>query len=170
MTLEELNALPDAEAHDALKACCGSSRWVDGMLERRPFKSVDDVLRAAESEWNTSAPDDWLEAFAHHPRIGERKPAPRQNALAAKWSGGEQAAVTAASDTLQAQLADANNVYEKRFGRIYIVCAAGKSAEELLAIATDRLKNDPDTELRVAAREQEKITQLRLRKLLGANP
>jgi 2-oxo-4-hydroxy-4-carboxy-5-ureidoimidazoline decarboxylase len=169
VTLEELNALPRPEAYAALKACCGSSRWVEGMLERRPYTSTADVMEAAMSVWNAVGAPDWLEAFSHHPRIGERQPARGQNALSAEWSGREQRAVTGAPDTVKEELARVNREYEKRFARIYIVCASGKPAEELLAIAKDRLKNDPDTELRVAAREQGKITQLRLRKLLEVN-
>ncbi len=169
MTLEELNTLPESDAYEAMKACCGSTRWVEGMLARRPFRSIDDVLATADAVWEATGPGDWLEAFAHHPRIGEKKPVLQQSDLAAKWSGGEQASVTGASDTLQDEIARANRQYEERFGRIYIVCATGKSAEELFATVKNRLKNDPDAELRIAAAEQGKITQLRLHKLLGVN-
>ena len=157
MTLAELNALTPDRAAEALRACCGASRWVSAMVARRPFTSVDDVFAAADSEWKRMGPDDWHEAFSHHPRIGER---------AAGWAAGEQASVATAGSTVQEQLGDVNRAYEQKFGHIYIVCATGKSADELLSIARARLSNPPSAELRIAADEQRKITQLRLRKLL----
>lgn len=169
MTVEELNNASEADARQALEACCGSSRWIEGMVAGRPFRSVEDVLSAADEVWAGTAREDWLEAFAHHPRIGETKSAIRQGALASQWSGGEQSSVGASAFSVQERLAEANRVYEDRFGHIYIVCATGRTAEEMLDIALTRLNNDPDTEIRVAAEEQRRITQLRLRKLLGAS-
>ena len=120
-------------------------------------------MEAADRAWSTTGPDDWHEAFAHHPRIGEKKSAAEQNAQASEWSSEEQAGAAGAS----AELAQMNRAYEDRFGHIYIVCASGRTADELLAIARKRMNNDPETELRVAAAEQHMITRLRLEKLLG---
>lgn len=141
-----------------LRECNGSSRWVSAMIERRPFSSREPIFNAANEIWKSLAPSDWLEAFAHHPRIGEET----NNSVAAR----EQSGVKSATDDIRAQLAQINRDYEQRFGYIYIVCATGKSAEEMLALARNRLNNDPSTELAVAAEEQRKITQLRLAKLL----
>ena len=166
MRLAELNALPAGEVRTALLACCGSSRWADAMAARRPFATLDAMLDAADDVWWSLAEADWREAFAHHPRIGERASAAPQDARGAVWSAGEQSGVDRAGADVQGELAEANHAYERRFGHIYIVCATGKSAEEMLAIARTRLANDPETELRVAAEEQRKITRLRLAKLL----
>ena len=165
IAVAELDELPSAQAAELLRACCGATRWVAGMVARRPFHSRDVALDEADDVWWSLDPDDWLEAFAHHPRIGERASAAPQEARAAAWSAGEQAGAADAPDDVQAALAAANRAYEARFGHIYIVCATGKSAEEMLAIARVRLANDADTELRVAAEEQRKITRLRLQKL-----
>jgi len=167
VTLEELNALPDDEAAEQLRGCCGSSRWVKSMLERRPFTSVEELLRQASDAWRAADPSDWHEAFAHHPRIGERKSEKHQTAQGREWSADEQAALNQTQAGILSELSRVNQDYEKRFGHIYIVCAAGLTAEEMLAIARKRMKNDTDTELRVAAEEQRKITELRLLKLLG---
>jgi OHCU decarboxylase len=136
------------------------------MVSRRPFFSRDAVLRAADDEWNALAERDWLEAFAHHPRIGESSAAAGGSAMARGWSSTEQAAVASASHDARIGLARLNRDYEQRFGFIYIVCAAGKSAGELLDLAASRMHNDRETELRVAAEEQRKIMRLRLEKLL----
>jgi len=165
IALDELNSLSPERTRELLRSCCGASRWVDGMNARRPFASVDELFRAADDVWASLGPDDWHEAFAHHPRIGEQRSAAAQDARAAAWSAGEQADVASANGSLHNELASVNRTYEQRFGHIYIVCAAGKSAGELLAIARDRLGNAPDVELRVAAEEQRKITRLRLQKL-----
>ena len=166
--LDRLNALPPRDAAGQLRACCGSSRWVAAMLARRPFQSVADLLAAADEAWSATAPEDWNEAFAHHPRIGERHTAAPVSATARAWSAGEQDAAAGADAAARAALADANEAYERRFGRIYIVCAAGRSAEEMLADIAVRMRNDPDRERAVAAEEQRKITRLRLKTLIGA--
>lgn len=167
MTVAELDALSATEAEPLFASCCGSRAWVTRMLERRPFEDLSTLLRAADEIWWSLGPDEWREAFAHHPRIGERDAAAGQEPRARAWSAGEQRGVAAATADVHAALAEANRDYERRFGHIYLVSAAGKGADELLAILLARLSNDPDTELRVAAGEQAKITRLRLRKLLG---
>lgn len=163
MTLDRLS---HADAERELRACCGSSRWVERMIAARPFGSSSRAREEADRVWNGLSRADWLEAFDHHPRIGERKAAIAQDAKGAAWSSEEQAKVTVAGDDLRKELARVNAEYERRFGYLYIVCASGKSADALLSIARERLNNDPDTELRVAAEEQRKIMQLRLAKLL----
>jgi OHCU decarboxylase len=167
LTLARLNALPLAEAEEHLRACCGSTRWVEAMLARRPFARVDQLLAAADDAWRTSGPKDWDEAFAHHPRIGEHQAAAPVSATAKAWSAAEQAAA-AAGVAVRAALVEANTAYEQRFGRIYLVCAAGRSAEELLADIAARMKNDPEREREVAVEEQRQITRLRLETLIGA--
>lgn len=159
--------MPSVEAAEALRSCCGSSRWVKEMIRRRPFGSVPDVLASADEAWDLTHDQDWHEAFTHHPRIGDRQPAAVQSVRAADWSAGEQSGVQSASNRVQAELTQVNREYEQRFGHIYIVCATGKSPEELLAIARKRLANSPEKEIRIAAEEQRKITQLRLQKLFG---
>ena len=167
-TVVDLDAMPPERAAELLRACCGALRWVEAMLARRPFRTLPNVLAAADEIWSSLGPADWLEAFAHHPRIGERASAVTQDARGAAWSAGEQARVGDAAPDVRAELAAANRAYEARFGHIFIVCATGKSAEDMLALLTARLANDPDTELRVAAEEQRKITRLRLERLLAA--
>ena len=146
------------DAARTLAACCGSSRWVNAMLADRPFDSSEDLYASADSAWSQCGPDDWHEAFSHHPRIGDR--------VSGKEAQ-EQVGAQAASFSVKEQLTDANRRYEEKFGHIYIVCAAGKTAEEMLAIARTRLRNNPEAELRIAAEEQRKIMQLRLRKLIS---
>ena len=166
--LARLNARPPREAAEQLRGCCGSSRWVEAMLARRPFESVADLLSAADEAWRATGPEDWDEAFSQHPRIGERHAAAPVSATALAWSAGEQGAAAGAGGWARSALARANQAYQRRFGRIYIVCAAGRSAEALLADIAVRMNNDPDRERAIAAEEQRKITRLRLETLMGA--
>lgn len=163
-----LDDLPEAEARAALLKCCGSSRWALRMLAERPFRDRERLFEAASRIWNELSPADWDEAFSHHPRIGEPGRIAAAAASTATWASSEQAGATRSSDEVRAAIAEGNREYEARFGRIYLVCATGKSGEELLAILRSRLGNDPETELRVAAGEQEKITRIRLEKLLSS--
>jgi 2-oxo-4-hydroxy-4-carboxy-5-ureidoimidazoline decarboxylase len=161
--------LDDARADAAgerLRRCCGSTRWVNGMLARRPFLSDEALLRAADEVWAEAGPVDVLEALSHHPRIGASlEELRRRYASTADWSAGEQAgAAEAGEETLRA-LRDGNLAYEARFGHVFVVCATGKSAAEMLALLRERMSNDPWTELRAAAAEQAKITRLRIQKL-----
>ena len=168
VSVAELDAMPELQAASLLAECCGSSRWVSWMLARRPFGSRAAVFSAADEIWRSLDANDWREAFSHHPRIGERHNAVPQSERGGAWAAGEQSAVGRADDETRAALAAANGDYERRFGYIYIVCATGKSAGEMLALARERLRNDPEAELRIAAEEQGKITRLRLEKLLGS--
>lgn len=166
-TVAQLDVMPPDRASEVLADCCGSSRWVAAMVARRPFASNERVYAAADDVWRSLEPADWKEAFAHHPRIGERKSAAVQSERGAAWAAGEQSGMDRAAADAREALADMNREYEKRFGYIYIVCATGKTADELVATARERLRNDPETELMVAAEEQRRITRLRLEKLLG---
>jgi OHCU decarboxylase len=136
------------------------------MTDERPFATDDDVLNAADRIWWMLGEEDWLEAFRAHPKIGEKKAAAAQTKTAQAWSAEEQSRTQTASAEVMGELAERNREYEKRFGFIFIVCATGKSAEEMLTLLEQRLTNKPAAELRVAAEEQRKITQLRLKKLL----
>ena len=142
-------------------SCCGSRRWAKRMAAAAPLTSVEAAAALAAETWNGLAHEDWLEAFAAHPRIGDRS--------AAAEAASEQASVRSAAEQTLADLAGLNREYELRFGYIYIVCASGKSAEEMLTLLRSRLANDPETELRIAAAEQLAITQLRLAKLRQRN-
>ena len=153
------------EAREMLFACCGSTRWVTLMLARRPFASMDRLLAAANDVWNTLSEDDWKEAFGHHPRIGERNLAQAKFAATRSLSEKEQAGVSGASEDVMAALAEVNRAYEDRFGYVFLICATGRTAVEMLSAARERLTNDPVTEIQIAAAEQAKITALRLERL-----
>jgi len=157
MRLEELNALGSEAAEAAFLRCCGSTSWARAMAAARPFATMHDLSSGADERFRKLGPADWLEAFRAHPRIGESGGA---------WSDEEQAGMRAAADDVHRKLAAANRQYEAYFGYIFIVCATGKSAGEMLATLENRLTNDPATELRIAAEEQRKITKLRIDKLL----
>lgn len=167
MTLDQLNALtaPDAQA-DILK-CCGSTRWAKQMSAARPFASDHDLFSRADEIWWSLSEADWLEAFRAHPKIGENKAATAQSHQAQSWSAQEQSGVADAALQTKEELARLNREYEDRFGFIFIVCASGKSSEEMLAILRSRIDNDREAEIRIAAEEQRKITRLRLEKLLN---
>jgi 2-oxo-4-hydroxy-4-carboxy-5-ureidoimidazoline decarboxylase len=163
--LNALNALPEDSAVAALLRCCGSTRWARGMAATRPLPSLEAMSMTADRIWASLEPEDWLEAFRTHPRIGESGGAGGAGGSRA-WSADEQAGVRSMTDAVGERLATANREYEARFGYLFIVCATGKSAEEILAILERRLANGPGEELRIAAEEQRKIMRLRLAKLL----
>ncbi|HEX3559338.1 MAG TPA: 2-oxo-4-hydroxy-4-carboxy-5-ureidoimidazoline decarboxylase [Pyrinomonadaceae bacterium] len=163
-----LNRLSAEEAERALQACCGSSRWARETAALRPFRDVGQLFDAGGRVWFGLESADWLEAFRAHPRIGEKRAEVGVSEAARRWSEGEQSrARDAATQTLDA-LAAANRAYEEKFGFIFIICATGRTAAEMLAVLRERMENDAETELRVAAAEQWRITELRLRKLLDA--
>ncbi|HYL56500.1 MAG TPA: 2-oxo-4-hydroxy-4-carboxy-5-ureidoimidazoline decarboxylase [Gemmatimonadales bacterium] len=157
---EYLNGLPGNAARAALNRCCTSRRWVDAMLAARPFASDAALFAAAERAWWALGKDDWLEAFAGHPRIGARG----IDALARH----EQAGMNRAGEETRAALAQGNRDYEARFGHVFLICATGKGARDMLGALRARLGNDPATELRMAAGEQAKITRLRLENLAAS--
>jgi len=155
---------PD-EARDLLRSCCGASAWVERMMARRPFGSRDALMATARDEWFGLQRSDWLEAFGHHPKIGDRDSLRQRFARTAHLSEREQAGVDGASEDVLEALAAGNREYERRFGYIFIVCASGKSADEMLGMLRQRLPNPPDVEIWIAAEEQARITELRLKKL-----
>lgn len=170
-TLRWLNAQPAAAAAAALLPCCASTAWAAAVAAQRPFADRAALLTAAARAEQDLERSDWLEAFAAHPRLGERGPAAPENGAAGtsgpnSWAAAEQAGVAGADDTLTWNLAEANRRYESRFGHVFLLCATGKTGLEMLEACTGRLRNQPDTELRVAAAEQGKITKLRLEKFL----
>jgi OHCU decarboxylase len=164
--LEQLNQAASETAKADFLNCCGSQNWARRMTEARPFADVAVLIKQAEQIWHNLESEDWLEAFAAHPKIGERQAAPKQPAQFAEWSHGEQSGTNAADDSVLNSLAVTNRLYEKKFGFIFIVCATGKSAEEMLDLCRRRLNNDADSEIRIAANEQSKIMEIRLKKLL----
>jgi 2-oxo-4-hydroxy-4-carboxy-5-ureidoimidazoline decarboxylase len=163
---QALDALGEREAGEALARCCGASRWVRTMLAHRPFADDEALFAAADRAWSTMERADILEAFSHHPRIGSDLEALRAKyASTAGWSADEQRGALSASEHTLTRLRDGNQAYEARFGHIFIVCATGKSADEMLSLLEARLGNEPLAELAIAAAEQHKITRLRLAKL-----
>jgi OHCU decarboxylase len=169
--MRHLRAMPDPELAEALRSCCGSTAWIDAMLAERKknektFASLEVLKKRAGEIWTGVSHKDWDEAFSCHPRIGEKKAQASQTAAAQAWSAGEQAKVAEASTAVLDELRAVNRAYEEKFARIYIVCATGRSADEMLAIAKERMGNDEKTELERAADEQRKITELRLEKLV----
>lgn len=164
--LGRLNALPEREAEAEFLKCCGSALWARRMAGERPFQDFQVLLAKADAVWWALDAEDWLEAFSRHPKIGEKEAARTQAEGARVWSEQEQAGISAAEEETKLELSAANREYERKFGYIYIVCATGKTADEMLSILKERLQNDADRELRVAAEEQRRITHLRLQKLL----
>jgi len=167
MTLDELNRLPTETAQTEFLKCCGSTLWAFAMTAARPFANDDALFDKADEIWWSLNAEDWLEAFRAHPKIGEQKAAAIQAQQAQNWSAQEQSGVAIASSQTKDELARLNREYENRFGFIFIVCASGKSSEEMLSILSSRIDNDRATEMRIAAEEQRKITRLRLEKLLN---
>jgi OHCU decarboxylase len=166
--LDRLNSVSaDAAAREFLK-CCGSNNWARRLVAERPFVSLNQLFDSAEEIWWSLNPADWLEAFHSHPKIGEKKAAAPTSDQSKSWSETEQAGVSSATSNTLQTLATLNREYEEKFGYIFIVCATGKSTDEMLAILRARLRNNPQEELRNAAAEQSKITQLRLKKLIDS--
>ncbi len=167
MTLQEFNALGEAEAVENLMRCCGSHRWANHVAAGRPFASSEALMKTADSVWHGMEPADILEAFTHHPKIGDVAGLRKKFAATAAWASGEQSGVNSAAEATIQGLAQGNAEYEAKFGYIFIVCATGKTADEMLAILRSRLGNDPHHELANAAEEQRKITRIRLEKMLS---
>jgi len=158
--LAALNAAPQKQALADFLRCCGSRAWADAMAAGRPHPSLLALEKAADSAWSHCSREDWLEAFSAHPAIGERR--------GGAWSLEEQSGAAEANDETRRQLEDFNLRYRERFGYTFIVCATGKTANEMLDILRPRIENDAESEIRNAAQEQHLITRLRLRKLLSA--
>ena len=170
ITIDEFDAMPEAEAAFKLAACCGSSTWVSRMMERRPFRSREHLCNEADEVAQALRDADWLEAFSHHPRIGQRRSNAAVSSSAESWSAGEQSTVLLADPTVRAAIADANARYEEVFHFIFIISASGRTADSILDALRVRLVNSRAVEIRIAAGEQQKITRLRLEKLVIPSP
>lgn len=166
VNLDEFNALPAARAEQTLLDCCGSTRWASRMAARRPFTGLNELCDAADAIWRNLQAADWLEAFGHHPQIGQKAAIGSESSR--RWAEGEQTGARAGTENVKARLAQGNLNYREKFGYIFIVCASGKSAEEMLALLDQRIQNEPEQELNIAAEQQGLITRLRLEKLLAA--
>ena len=167
MTLEKINNFTGRDTITFFLLSCGSKHWADEMRKRRPFSSVEEVHAAAEEIWHSLNEKDWRQAFGCHPRIGDINVLRKKYQSTAAMASGEQSGVAAASEKTIQALAKGNELYEAKFGYIFIVCATGKSADEMLALLNARLNNYPDEEIKIAAQEQAKITRIRLEKFLN---
>jgi allantoicase len=165
-SLERFNRLPRQRAIRALLDCCGSKKWVEKVIAHRPFPGELELFEAADKCWSALAREDWLEAFLHHPPIGETRAKAKQSATASRWSAKEQSSALRAAPEELESLAAQNRAYAEKFGYVFLICATGKSSEEILNALRQRLPNEPGSELHIAAEEQRKITRLRLEKLL----
>ncbi|MBS0187789.1 MAG: 2-oxo-4-hydroxy-4-carboxy-5-ureidoimidazoline decarboxylase [Planctomycetes bacterium] len=164
--ISRLNRMGSEEAARVLLTVCGSRRWIERMLERRPFADSAALFGAADEVWFGLERADWLEAFSHHPRIGERNLAQAKFAQTAAQSSREQSGMAAASEAVRTEFARGNEDYEKRFGHVFLICATGKTADEMLANLRERIGNEPAKELQNAAMQQSQIVRIRLRKLV----
>jgi 2-oxo-4-hydroxy-4-carboxy-5-ureidoimidazoline decarboxylase len=169
VTLDELNLAGESQARAAFERCCGSRAWVEHMVASRPYADPDALYEQAAATARLLGESDWREAFSHHPRIGDVESLRQKFASTATWAESEQAGAGAAADDVLRAIQQGNRDYEARFGYIFVVCATGRSAREMLATLHGRLGNDPAAEIRIAAGEQMKITRLRLEKLLAEN-
>ncbi len=164
--IDALNSLDERALHQAFERCCGSSRWGAGVAVQWPFADKATLWASAENAFGTLARADWLEAFAHHPQIGDIESLRAKFASTRSWARNEQAGTSIASEATLRALATGNADYLAKFGYIFIICATGKSADEMLAALQARLPNVPAVELPLAAEQQKLITYLRLNKLL----
>ena len=164
-----LNSLTSEEAATELLQCCGSKRWASAMANARPYPTLETLLAKAHDIWWSLDRSDWLEAFRSHPRMGEKKATDKVSAQSQQWSGQEQSGVANASLETVSSLVALNEAYGQKFGFIFIICASGKTSDEMLTALRERLEHDPEAELPIAAAEQARITELRLKKLLTSS-
>jgi 2-oxo-4-hydroxy-4-carboxy-5-ureidoimidazoline decarboxylase len=165
--LARWNGLPQEEAVREILPCCGSKTWAASMASKRPIQDEDSLMTTSDAIWSGLGEQDWLEAFRSHPRIGESHAEEVAPAQSSAWSAQEQQKASSADEAVMVALKWGNREYEQKFGRIFIICATGKSASEILEILRRRLHNDEATELRQAAEEQRQIMHIRLRKWLA---
>jgi 2-oxo-4-hydroxy-4-carboxy-5-ureidoimidazoline decarboxylase len=166
MNLQELNCLPIDRAKHLFMQCCTSEKWIEKMVASRPFTDTNGLRETADSIWNHLNEKDYLEAFDGHPKIGDIGSLKAKYANTKELASGEQSGASNTTDEIIVELAKSNRAYEEKYGFIFVVCATGKSAREMLALLKDRLKNDRQQELEIASEEQRKIFHLRLEKLL----
>jgi 2-oxo-4-hydroxy-4-carboxy-5-ureidoimidazoline decarboxylase len=169
MNLAALNQMPVANAQEELLRCCGSQVWAKRVAGERPYRDHTHLEERADAIWLSLSREDWLEAFSHHPRIGE-KALREKFAATAGWATDEQKGTSAAGEEVLRALAEGNRAYDEKFGHVFLICASGKSADEMLAALRARLPNSAERELEIAAQEQMKITRIRLKKLLEMKP
>ncbi|MEC8284435.1 MAG: 2-oxo-4-hydroxy-4-carboxy-5-ureidoimidazoline decarboxylase [SAR324 cluster bacterium] len=165
MNFTDFQILPIEDAEQALLRCCGSQNWATQMAQSRPFGSLEATHKVATRIWENLEVQDWLEAFEHHPRIGDRQALAARFTSTRNWSANEQAGVEVAADDILDRLASGNDKYSQRFGYVFLVCASGKSAFEMLNLLEARINNSPEEELQIAQQEQQKIMLLRLNKM-----
>ena len=167
MTIQQFNNLTIQQLKDELFKCCGCTAWIENLSEKIPLDSIEKLKKESDKVWSSLDDKDWLEAFKHHPKIGDIKSLEKKFASTKEWASNEQSGVKATTKNILAELKELNDVYEKKFGYIFIVCATGKSAGEMLAILKSRLNNLPQEEIKIAMQEQNKITHLRIDKLFS---
>ena len=165
MNFSDFQVLPIEQAEEVLLLCCGSQNWANKMAQLRPFQSLEEVHNTAVRIWESLQVQEWLEAFAHHPRIGDRQALAARFASTRNWSANEQAGVAVAEEEVLDRLALGNEEYSRRFGYVYLVCATGKSALEMLNLLEAIINNSPEEELQIAQQEQQKLMLLRLDKM-----
>lgn len=165
--MAQLNAMDRASAVGELMRCCGCARWAGLVADARPFASREALDLAADQAFDALGEADWREAFSHHPRIGERTLERAAPTGTGEWSRREQSGMASASEAVGRELVTGNQEYEARFGHVFLICATGRSADEMLGALRARLNNDAATELRIAAGQQRLITALRIGKMLG---
>jgi 2-oxo-4-hydroxy-4-carboxy-5-ureidoimidazoline decarboxylase len=164
--LNDWNEMDTDAAADAVLPCCGSHAWALGLAARRPLSTLPELLAASDTAWWSLLETDWKEAFDSHPRIGEKHAQAAATAASLQWSHEEQSTGLTCDETSEALLKLGQAAYEQRFGRIFIVCATGKSAREMLTILERRMHHTLEEELHEAAEQQRQITHVRLRKWL----
>lgn len=167
MKIHEINSLSKEILSLELTKCCGSSKWVKKMINSMPFKNENDLFEKAENNWFTCIKKDWLEAFTHHPKIGDVESLKKKFQSTKIFTLQEQKGVDNISSNILTELKKYNDLYEKKFGYIFIVCATGKSAEEMLSLLKERINNDTEFEIKIAVKQQNEITKIRLKKLLS---
>lgn len=166
--LQRLNAQSPSDAAASLHGCCGCCVWAARMAAARPFATVSGLLSEADRQWAALGEPEWREAFSHHPRIGETNLNQPRFAATAAQSSREQSGMAAASDEVRKQFLALNAEYERRFGHVFLICATGRTAAEMLEQLQTRLGNDAATELRIAAQQQGMITRIRLERLVNS--
>lgn len=166
MKLDQLNQLSESRAYQEFYKCCACKKFCTDLTEARPYNTKQELFTKAESLWSQYTESEFLEAFRGHSKIGDLSSLKAKYANTTTWSQQEQAGMQGVNDLVLRELLAANDEYESKFGFIFIVCATGKSAIEMLQILKSRLQNERNQELQLAAAEQSKITRIRLEKLL----
>lgn len=167
MTIEQFNKLLPEQVKGELFKCCGSSSYVEKLSRKIPFLTVEELKKTSDKIWSECNEKDGLEAFQYHPKIGDIKSLEKKFASTQQWASGEQSGVSMASPEVLQELADGNKAYQKKFGYVFIVCATGKTASEMLYILKQRLHNSVSVEIKIAMQEQNKITHIRIDKLFS---